>query len=137
MQLEQEILGAILNNNELIITAREVVKPYMFQYRPHMNIYVAMFDMIDRKMEVDLINFLEYQNENLKDMDGALYITSIYTSSITYSGFFTKLDLLVRGYKKSLYVNMSNNIVNGLSIEEIEDEIERTKIDIHKCEIKR
>ena len=137
VQLEQEILGSILNNNELIITARETIKPYMFQYEPHMKIYVAIADMIDRKMEVDLINFLEYHKENLNEMDGAYYLTSIYTCGISHSGFFTKLDLLVRGYKKALYIKMSINIANGLSIEEIEEELENTKIKIHKCEVKK
>ena len=135
--LEQEILGAILNNNELIIMAKETIKPYMFQYGPHMKIYVAIADMIDRKMEVDLINFLEYQKEDLKAMDGPSYITSIYTCNPSNIGFFTKLDLLIRGYKKLLYVNMSHKIANGLSIEEIEEELEDTKISIHKCDIKQ
>ena len=94
--LEQEILGAILNDNELIIMAKETIKPYMFQYTPHMKIYVAMLDMIDRKIEVDLINFLEYQKKNLNDMDGAAYISSIYTCNPSRTGFYTKIDLILK-----------------------------------------
>lgn len=135
--LEQEILGAIFNNNELIIMARESIKPYMFQYTPHMKIYVAISDMVDRKMEVDLINFLEYQKRNLSDMDGSAYISSIYTCNLNNTGFYTKLDLLVRGYKRSIYLNMCNKISNGLTLEEIEEELENAKMYIHKCEVKK
>ena len=58
--LEQEILGAILKNSELIITAREKIKPYMFRYKPHVRIYVGILEMVSNKLEIDLVNFLEY-----------------------------------------------------------------------------
>lgn len=137
VQLEQEILGAILNNNELIIMAKDTIKPYMFQYKPHMMIYVGIIEMIDKQMTVDLINFLEYHKADIKEIDGASYVTSIYGCSATSAGFFTKIDLLIRGYKKHLYINMSEKISMGMTIEEIETEMENVKIDIHKCDIKR
>ena len=32
---------------------------------------------------------------------------------------------------------MGNKILSGISFEEIEDEIESTKVNIHKCQIKK
>ena len=131
VQLEQEILSSILKNSELIITAKEVIKPYMFLYEPHVNIYLGIMEMANRKMSIDLVNFLEYQRENINSMDGVSYVTEIYTCNPSDSGFNTKLELLIRGYKKHLYVEMGNKILRGMSIDEIEAEVENTKINIH------
>ena len=37
--LEQEILGSLFKNEDLIIKAKEKIKPEMFLYSKHMNIY--------------------------------------------------------------------------------------------------
>ena len=137
VQLEQEILSSILKNSELIITAKEVIKPYMFLYEPHVNIYLGIMEMVNKKMSIDLVNFLEYQRENINSMDGVSYVTEIYTCNPSDSGFNTKLELLIRGYKKHLYVEMGNKILRGMSIDEIEAEVENTKVNIHKCQIKK
>lgn len=137
VQLEQEILSSILKNSELIITAKEVIKPYMFLYEPHVNIYLGIMEMVNKKMSIDLVNFLEYQRENITSMDGVSYVTEIYTCNPSDHGFNTKLELLIRGYKKHLYVEMCKNISRGMSVEEIEAEVENTKINIHKCQIKK
>lgn len=137
VQLEQEILSSILKNSELIITAKEVIKPYMFLYEPHVNIYLGIMEMVNKKMSIDLVNFLEYQRENITSMDGVSYVTEIYTCNPSDHGFNTKLELLIRGYKKHLYVEMCKNISRGMSVEEIEAEVENTKINIHKCQINK
>ena len=59
-------------------------------------------------------------------MDGVSYVTEIYTCNPSDSGFDTKLELLIRGYKKHLYIEMGNKILSGISFEEIEDEVEST-----------
>ena len=135
--LEQEILGAILKNSELIITAREKIKPYMFRYKPHVRIYVGILEMVSNKLEIDLVNFLEYHKENIREMDSITYVSEIYSCNSSEIGFNTKLDLFIMAYKKSLYIDMVDKITDSMSIEEIEAEVEMLQINIHKCQIKK
>ena len=58
--LEQEILGSLFKNEDLIIKAKEKIKPEMFLYSKHMNIYLGILEMVENKMKVELITFLEY-----------------------------------------------------------------------------
>lgn len=137
INLEQEILGALLNNSKLIIRAKERIKPYMFRYTPHMKIYMTILDMVERKMEVDLVTFIGFGKNSIAEMDGVTYVTEISTCSASDISFNTKLELLIDGYKRYLYLEMCSNINENMSIEEIEGEVENAKVKIHKCEIKK
>ena len=106
--LEQELLGSIFKNNNLMLKAREKIKPEMFLYSKHMNIYLGILDMVANKLEVDLITFLEHHKKRVGDMDGVTYVTEIYTCSVSDIGFNTKLDMLVNNYKRHLYVEMKD-----------------------------
>ena len=44
--LEQEILGSLFKNEDLIIKAKEKIKPEMFLYSKHMNIYLGILEMV-------------------------------------------------------------------------------------------
>lgn len=137
IQLEQEILGALLNNSKLVIVAKERIKYYMFKYKPHIKIYMSILDMAERKMEIDLITFINFNRSGIVEMDGVSYVTELGTCSTGDAGFNTKLELLIEGYKRFLYLQMCNNINENMSIEEIENELESTKVNIHKCHIKK
>lgn len=135
--LEQELLGSIFKNNNLMLKAREKIKPEMFLYSKHMNIYLGILDMVANKLEVDLITFLEHHKKRVGDMDGVTYVTEIYTCSASDIGFNTKLDMLVNNYKRHLYVEMKDKINSDMSLEEIESEVEGVKVKVHKCNIKK
>ncbi|MDY2883985.1 MAG: DnaB-like helicase N-terminal domain-containing protein, partial [Romboutsia timonensis] len=135
--LEQELLGSIFKNNNLMLKAREKIKPEMFLYSKHMNIYLGILDMVANKLEVDLITFLEHHKKRIGDMDGVTYVTEIYTCSASDIGFNTKLDMLVNNYKRHLYVEMKDKINSDMSLEEIESEVEGVKVKVHKCNIKK
>lgn len=135
--LEQEILCSMFKNNELIIKARGSIKPEMFLYDKHMKIYLGILDMVTNKLEVDLVTFIQYHNAEIRKMDGASYISDIYTCNGSDSGFNTKLELLIKNYKKHLYIEMMNKINGDMSLEDIEGELENAKIKVHKCEIKK
>ena len=135
--LEQEVLCSMFRNNKLIIKAKDSIKPEMFLYDKHMKIYLGILDMVNNKMEVDLVTFLQYHSTEIKNMDGASYISDIYTCNGSDSGFNTKLELLIKNYKKHLYVEMMNKLNGDMALEDIEGELENVKVKVHKCEIKK
>ena len=91
--LEQEILGSLFKNEDLIIKAKEKIKPEMFLYSKHMNIYLGILEMVENKMKVELITFLEYHRGKINEMDGVTYVSEIFTCSISDFAFNTKMDL--------------------------------------------
>ena len=135
--LEQEILGSLFKNEDLIIKAKEKIKPEMFLYSKHMNIYLGILEMVENKMKVELITFLEYHRGKINEMDGVTYVSEIFTCSISDFAFNTKMDLLIDNYKKHLYIEMVSRINEDMSFESIESEIENVKVKIHKCGIRK
>ena len=125
--LEQEILGSLFKNEDLIIKAKEKIKPEMFLYSKHMNIYLGILEMVENKMKVELITFLEYHRGKINEMDGVTYVSEIFTCSISDFAFNTKMDLLIDNYKKHLYIEMVSRINEDMSFESIESEIENVK----------
>ena len=125
--LEQEILGSLFKNEDLIIKAKEKIKPEMFLYSKHMNIYLGILEMVENKMKVELITFLEYHRGKINEMDGVTYVSEIFTCSISDFAFNTKMDLLIDNYKKHLYIEMASRINEDMSFESIESEIENVK----------
>lgn len=109
----------------------------MFRYKPHMKIYMAILDMVQRQMEVDLVTFIGFNKADIKDMDGVSYVTEICTSSTSELAFNTKLELLIESYKRLLYLEMCRNINENMSIEDIEGELENTRVKVHKCQVKK
>ena len=137
IQLEQEILGSMLKNSTLTIEARDRIKPEMFLYSKHIRIYLGILEMIEEKLEIDLITFLEYHKKVINDMDGSSYISEIFTCNASDLGFNTKLEMLINNYKKHLYLEMIDKVNRDMELGEIEDELENIKIKIHKCDVKK
>ena len=137
IQLEQEILGSMLKESSLAINAREKIKPEMFLYSKHMRIYLGILEMIEEKLEIDLITFLGYHKKNINEMDGVNYVSEIFTCSASDLAFNTKILLLISNYKKYLYLEVMDKVNSDMELEEIENEIENVKIKIHKCSVKK
>ena len=136
-EIEQEILGTIFNDEKSILRAKEVIKPYMFQYPPHKEIYLGFLEMIESNIKIDLTNFLEFKKPSLGKMKGISYISDVATNVPSLHGFESKLEFLINYYKKRLYIQMAQKIEPSKSIENIEEAIEEAKVNILKCDIKK
>ncbi|WP_300902395.1 replicative DNA helicase [uncultured Clostridium sp.] len=137
IQLEQEILGAMFKDSNLIIEAKNRIKAEMFLYSKHRRIYLGILEMVKEKLEIDLVTFLEHHKKVIGEMDGVAYVSEIFTCSVSSLAFNTKLKLLVDNYKKHLYLKATDKINGDMNLEEIESEIEEAKVKIHKCSLKR
>lgn len=137
IQLEQEILGAMFKDSNLIIEAKNRIKAEMFLYSKHRRIYLGILEMVKEKLEIDLVTFLEHHKKVIGEMDGVAYVSEIFACSVSSLAFNTKLKLLVDNYKKHLYLKAVDKINGDMNLEEIEGEIEEAKVKIHKCSLKR
>ncbi len=137
IQLEQEVLGAMFKDSNLIIEARDRIKAEMFLYSKHMRIYLGILEMVEEKLEIDLVTFLEHHKKVIGEMDGVSYVSEIFSCCVSSLAFNTKLKLLVDNYKKHLYLKATDKINADMNLEEIESEIEEAKVKIHKCSLKK
>lgn len=137
IQLEQEILGSMLKDSSFAIDARDKIKPEMFLYSKHIRIYLGILEMIEKKLEIDLITFLEYHKKVISEMDGVSYVSEIFTCNASDLAFNTKIMLLVSNYKKHLYLEMMEKVNGDMDLDEIENHIEDVKVKIHKCSVKK
>lgn len=137
IQLEQEILGAMFKDSNLIIEAKNWIKAEMFLYSKHRRIYLGILEMVKEKLEIDLVTFLEHHKKVIGEMDGVAYVSEIFACSVSSLAFNTKLKLLVDNYKKHLYLKATDKINGDMNLEEIESEIEEAKVKIHKCSLKK
>ena len=131
--LEQEILGLILSNSNLIIKCKECIKPVMFLVREHNRIYSGILEMADKKMDIDTVSFITYHSEDIKSMNSREYIYNIASCCPSEVGFETKIELLIRNYKKYLYLEFCKKTDGTCKLEEIEKSIDDTIIKVNSA----
>lgn len=137
IELEQEVIGTVFLNPDLIIKAKENIKPYMFQVDYHRMIYEGIIKMDEDKREIDLINFLENYKEIIREMGGVSYVTEVYSCSATEEAFETKLELLIKAYKKRLVLNLCSYVSDEMTIEDMEDNINKALVKLYSCTLKK
>ena len=57
IELEQGILGTLFLNSNLLVKAKDNIKPYMFQVEHHRRIYEGIIKMVEEDKKIDLINY--------------------------------------------------------------------------------
>ena len=78
-EAEQSILGAVLLNNEMLATVRDLVGAADFYHTAHQMIYRAMLDLSDRGVAVDNLTLTEDLRSKgmLADIGGAAYLAEL------------------------------------------------------------
>lgn len=137
IELEQSILGTLFLNSNLLVKAKDNIKPYMFQVENHRRIYEGIIKMVSDDNEIDLINFLENYKEIVKEMGGVSYVSEVFSCSSTELAFETKLELLIKAYQKRLVLDLCTYISDDMTIEHMENKIKNTLDKIYSCTLKK
>lgn len=137
IELEQSILGTLFLNSNLLVKAKDNIKPHMFQVENHKRIYEGIIRMVSDDKEIDLINFLENYKEIVKEMGGVSYVSQVFSCSSTELAFETKLELLIKAYQKRLVLDLCTYISDDMTIEHMENKIKDTLDKIYSCTLKK
>ncbi|NFE74698.1 hypothetical protein FC758_12415 [Clostridium botulinum] len=133
--LEQEIIGGLFNNNNLLVKAKEIIKPKMFNISAHKAIYKAFIDMKAEGLEIDLVNFLEHYKDKAIKLGGISYITEVAASSPSEVNYESKLKILVENYKRELIKDKINQLQEEENLKELISILEDTLKNIYECEV--
>ncbi|NFO89292.1 hypothetical protein FDC58_12110 [Clostridium botulinum] len=133
--LEQEIIGGLFNNNNLLVKAKEIIKPKMFNISTHKAIYKAFIDMKAEGLEIDLVNFLEHYKDKAIKLGGISYITEVAASSPSEVNYESKLKILVENYKRELIKDKIYQLQEKENLKELISILEDTLKNIYECEV--
>lgn len=122
LELEQEILGAFLNNQNLLKLNKDKIKIKHFQLKTHQNIYSNMLKMDNDNFAIDLLSFLNFNKDKINEMDSVSYISDIFACMPSTIGFNSKLDIFIDNYKTSLIKAITKDI------ESVSDNVQLTEI---------
>ncbi|MGL5245470.1 MAG: DnaB-like helicase N-terminal domain-containing protein, partial [Sarcina sp.] len=115
VEVEQSILGAILNNKSLfLVTKEQKITSEMFYFEKHKEIYKAMVQLVNKDLEIDLITLLEENKNNLDKMGNTTYLYDLSNSVPSTINFNQWLELLQDCYKKRCLIDIANYINTNL-----------------------
>jgi len=85
VELEQQILGAILVNNDVLLNVRDLLRDDMFYEPVHGRIYKACCQLFDKGERVDPVRLKPYfeHDEDLVTLEGAAYLVRLAGSVTT------------------------------------------------------
>lgn len=104
IEAEQAVLGAILLENEALMTAMERAKPEDFYKQTHQKIFLAMIELAEENEPIDLVTVTSKLNDKqeLEQVGGVRYLTELANAVPTaanieyYAGIVEEKALLRR-----------------------------------------
>jgi replicative DNA helicase len=126
VEIEQEILGGLFNNNDLLIKAKETIKANMFKVAEHRAIYKAFTEMKADGYNIDLLNFLEHNKDKTKNFGGVAYVGNVTGASPSDANFESKLKILVENYKRHTIKDLIPKIADTSDLAELTSNLETT-----------
>lgn len=128
VEAEQTVLGAILLNPSLISIASKRIDVDTFYKEVHQKIFKNMLSIHIQGKPIDLIILIEELkgNDELEEVGGVEYITSLQTIVPNYSNIDYYLDLLIDKNNRRVAISLLNILNDKL----YNDKIETVKTDI-------
>lgn len=128
VEAEQTVLGAILLNPSLISIASKRIDVDTFYKEVHQKIFKNMLSIHIQGKPIDLIILIEELkgNDELEEVGGVEYITSLQTIVPNYSNIDYYLDLLIDKNNRRVAIGLLNILNDKL----YNDKIETVKTDI-------
>lgn len=84
IQAEQEVLAAVLLDNEKILEVMDLLQPNDFYSHHNRLLYEAMINLYTQDKPIDIISLKEYFKDDLKPVGGFSYISQLASSSLGY-----------------------------------------------------
>jgi replicative DNA helicase len=143
VEAEQSVLGAILIDNNALITALELVGEDDFYRESHRRIFSSMGELFDKNEPIDLITLtdqLKRKNE-LDAVGGSGYLASLVSmvptsANVRYHSKIVREKAMLRGLLRSVTDIASNVYESELDPEELIDFAEKTVFDLSDKRIK-
>ncbi len=114
-EAEQSVLGSMILDNDLILTAAERIEPNDFYKISHRKIFNAILDLNNKGQAVDLVtltNYLKEKNE-LEKIGGVQYLNDIVAAVPTTANFIYYIDIIEQKSILRGLIKASNSIIEA------------------------
>jgi replicative DNA helicase len=143
IEAEQSILGAILQDNDAIHKALEIITPDVFYRDAHRIIFSAILDLYERNEPIDLITLTNHLNmkNQLEAVGGSSYLSSLVNSvptsaNIKYHSKIVREKALMRSLIRSATDIVTSVYDENSSVDDLVDNAERSIFAISDKRIK-
>ena len=82
IESERELLGNLIQNNDLMMDAIQTLNPMDFYKEAHKKIYGAMTELFKSNTAIDIVTLATKLGETLKFIGGMTYLTELYNSAM-------------------------------------------------------
>lgn len=124
--LEQEILGSFISNNKLFDNFYTNVKEVYFSNEVHKNIFNFLKEMREENINIDLVNFLTYNQKRIKEINSVTYIAEIAACNPSLEALESKIELLINNYKLRIAKEIIPILIESSKGEEVINAMEDT-----------
>ena len=116
IESEQNVLGAMIINKNIIYEVIEVLNKEDFYKDAHKHIFNTIKNLFLKDVHIDIISLIEYlKRDNLLELcGGTSYITELANSIITTSNLSTHLKIIKDNSKLRKLVELSNNTLKKI-----------------------
>lgn len=81
LDAERSVIGAVLNNNDLLCDVIDIISPDDFYNTGHKELYKSMFDMYNKNIPVDIVTLVNYiGKDKIEAFGGITYLSNLIAS---------------------------------------------------------
>lgn len=137
IEIEKAVLGAVLvENNRAFDVVSEILNSECFYSESHQIIYSAIQQMSVKGMFIEVLSVVEYlkKSEQLDQVGGPYYITTLATGVVTSAGLEQNCRILLEKYMKRELIKIAGQMISSGYEEstDIFDFIDETERDIFR-----
>ena len=113
IELEQAVLGALMNDNDAISNSIELLKPENFYQTEHQKVFSAIEDLFNNTQPVDILtvtNLLK-QKGDLKDVGGAAFVSKLTERVASAANIETHARIIAQKFIQRELIRISSNTI--------------------------
>ena len=125
VQAEQALLGCLINNKDKIYEVESILSADDFYFDKHKEIYIAIRELENKSIEIDLITLLELVNKKkiIDKCGGISYITELSTAAIYNDNAISYAEIIKDKSNRRSLIKAGRELVSKSYEENEVDEI--------------
>src|SRR5678815_3584547 len=111
--LEEAVLGAIMQEKNVFDTVAEILKPECFYVEGHQRIFRSMQSLAQKSQPIDILTVVEElrTKEELEMVGGAYYVTKLTNTVVSSANILTHSRIILQKFIQRELIRISSEII--------------------------
>ncbi len=116
IEIEEQVLGIILNNSKLFVTAINIINTNCFYKNEHQTLFSAFTSLYSQSKPIDIISVTNYlrNSNNLDNIGGNFFLMELMEKSNNYQSFEYFCHVLLELNERREGIEKSFKLINSL-----------------------